>query len=133
MSQENVATVRSMCEAFLSGEFERALSLLDADVIWRGTIGGLDEARVVRGRDAVVASFAEGAEAWETHSLRTERFVDAGDRIVVFWHEEGRGRSSGAEVHTDTAVIYTVRNDRVVDVQGYMNREHALQAAGLEQ
>jgi hypothetical protein len=31
MSQENVESVRSMCEAFLAGEFQRALSLLDAD------------------------------------------------------------------------------------------------------
>jgi ketosteroid isomerase-like protein len=51
--------------------------------------------------------------------------------VVVLWHEVGRGKRSGVEVETRTAVVYTVRDEEVIEVQGYMDRRQALQAAGL--
>jgi ketosteroid isomerase-like protein len=131
VSQENVEQVQKICEAFTAGDFERALSGLHDAVVWHGTVGGLDEGRVARGRREVIDAFAENLQEWESHILQARRFIDAGDRVVVFWHEEGRGLSSGAEVKTDTAVIYTLRDGRIVDVQGFMDRALALDAVGL--
>ena len=131
MSQENVKFVKDMCEAFVAGDLERALSGLDAQVVWHGTIGGLDDGRVARGRQQVIEAFAESRQEWESHRLEAERFVDAGDSVVVFWHEEGRGLRSGVEVTTDTAVIYTIREGRIVEVRGFMDRSAALEAVGL--
>jgi ketosteroid isomerase-like protein len=131
MSQENVEAVRRMLDAFVAGNFELALDVLDHEVVWHGTIGGLDEGRVAHGHREVIDAFGEDLQEWESHVLEAQRLIDAGDRVVVFWHEEGRGRSSGAEVTTNTAVIYTVRSGHVVEAQGYMDRSAALQAAGL--
>jgi ketosteroid isomerase-like protein len=131
VSEENVEIVREMCDAFVAGNFELALDGLDDGVVWRGTIGGLDEGRVAHGHREVIEAFGENLEEWESHSLEAQRYIDAGDRVVVFWHEEGRGRRSGAEVMTDTAVIYTVSSGRVVEVRGYMSRAEALEAVGL--
>jgi ketosteroid isomerase-like protein len=36
-------------------------------------------------------------------------------------------------METDTAVIYDVRDGRVVRIQGYMDRAKALEAAGLRE
>jgi ketosteroid isomerase-like protein len=131
MSRENVEVVRRMCEAFLAGDLAAALDVLHADVTWHGTIGGVDEASTAHGRDQVIAGFAESLRDWERHSLEAEDYVDAGDRVVVLWHEVGRGKRSGVEVETRTAVVYTVRGNEVVEVQGYMDRGQALEAAGL--
>jgi ketosteroid isomerase-like protein len=133
VSQENVEIVRRMCDAYISGDVARALNSLDRKVEWRGTIGGLEEGRVAYGHTQVMEGFAESAQAWESQSLETQRFIDAGERVVVFWHEVGRGRSSAAEVSTDTAVVYTLRGGKVVGVQGYMDRAEALKAVGLEE
>jgi len=133
MSQENVEVVKRLCDAFLAGNIEQALGGLDRDVEWRGTIGGLDEGRVAHGHSEVIEGFTESLQEWESHTLRTVEFIDAGDRVVVFWHERGRGRASGAEVSTDTAVIYTVRDGLVVLAQGYVDRAAALEAVGLEE
>jgi ketosteroid isomerase-like protein len=131
MSQENVELVRGMCEAFVAGDVERALAVLDQEVAWHGTIGGLEEGQIARGHKEVIDGFSESLREWESHVLEVQRFIDAGDRVVAFWHEEGRGRRSGAEVTTSSTVIYTVRSGRVVEVQGYMDRSEALKAVGL--
>src|SRR5690349_4974583 len=131
MSQENVDLVREMCEAFLAGNLLGSLETLHPDVVWHGTIGGLDEMRTAHGHHEVIEGFAESVRDWERHSLEVERYIDAGDSVVVFWHENGRGKASGVEVETRTAVVYTVGEGKVVEVQGYMERAAALEALGL--
>jgi len=130
MSQENVELVRHMCEAFLAGDLAAALDVLHADVTWHGTIGGIEEGRTAQGHDEVIEEFVESLRDWERHSLEAEDYLDAGDRVVVLWHEVGRGKRSGVEVETRTAVVYTVRGNQVVEVQGYMDRRQALKAVG---
>jgi uncharacterized protein len=131
MSQENVELVRGMCEAFLAGDVPAALDVLHAEVIWHGTIGGIEEGRTAHGHNEVIQGFMESLRDWESHSLEIEDYLDAGDSVVVLWHEVGRGKRSGVEVETRTAVVYTVRDKEVLEVQGYMDRRQALQAAGL--
>jgi ketosteroid isomerase-like protein len=131
MAQPNVEFVQHMCEAFVAGDIAAALDCLHPDVEWHGTVGGLEEGRVYRGRDEVIAGFAESLADWERHSLEAEDFVDAGDRVVVLWHEVGRGKTSGAEVETRTAVVYRVSDGKVVEVRGYMKREDALAAVAV--
>ncbi|MHB8234388.1 MAG: nuclear transport factor 2 family protein [Solirubrobacteraceae bacterium] len=131
MSQENVELVRDLCDSFVAGDLETALGGLDDDIVWHGTVGGLDEGRVAHGHAEVIEAFRENLRDWESHSLEALRYFDAGDRVVVLWHEEGRGRASGAQVTSDTAAIYTVRRGHVVHVQGYMKRADALKAVGL--
>jgi ketosteroid isomerase-like protein len=133
MSQENVDVVRRMCEAFVAGDIADALDVLHADVKWHGTIGGLEEGRTAYGHDEVIEAFMESLRDWERHSLEAEDYLDADDRVVVLWHELGRGKASGVEVETRTAVVYTVHAGEVVEVQGYMDRRQALEAVGLSE
>jgi hypothetical protein len=50
----------------------------------------------------VIGGFVDALEAWERQSLETTDYFDAGDRVVVFFHEVAKGRRSGAVVETDT-------------------------------
>ena len=137
MSQENVDAVRQMNDGFLAFQngdpsaMATALAVLDPEIEWHGTVGGLDEGQVARGYEELAQALAENFEAWEQLVLETERYIDAGDRVVVFWHEIARSRHSQQEMETTTAVIYTVRNGRIVEARGYMSRAEALEAAGL--
>jgi ketosteroid isomerase-like protein len=139
MSQENVDAVRQMNEGFFAfqdgdpGAIATALAVLDPTIEWHGTVGGLDEGRVAHGYEELAQSFAENFEAWEKLVLETERYIDAGDRVIVFWHEIARSRHSRQEMETNTAVIYTVREGKVVEARGYMSRAEALEAAGLSE
>jgi ketosteroid isomerase-like protein len=48
-------------------------------------------------------------------------------------HEYRRGRGSGVELETRTAVVVAVSGGRVVRIQGYMDRGAALEAAGVQE
>jgi ketosteroid isomerase-like protein len=132
MSQENVEVVREAVEAFLGGDQEKAARLVDPEVEFHGTVGGLQEGQIAHGQSQIGEIFeAEDLEAWEERRLEAEKFIDADDVVVVLLHEYRRGRGSGVELETKTAVVVAVSGGRVVRIQGYMDRGAALEAAGL--
>ena len=147
MSQENVEILRNAFEviygstsaptatgASMRRDSKRAAELLDPNVALHGTIGGLWEGRVARGFTEILDTFeTEDHEAWEERRLDPQRFLHINDLVVVLMHEYRRGRGSGIEVETDTAVVFTVRNGRVIRIQPYMDQSAALEAAGLRE
>jgi ketosteroid isomerase-like protein len=132
MSQENVEIVRAAFEAFLEGDQEKTAQLVDPALEFHGTIGGLQEGQIAHGQSEIDQTFeSEDLEAWEERRLEPEEFIDAGDDVVVLLHEYRRGKGSGVELETETAVVVTVSGGRVVRIQGYMDRDAALAAVGL--
>ena len=75
---------------------------------------------------------AGGRRGWDERRLEAEEFIDAGDCVVVLVREFRRGGAAESS-WTDTAVVFEVRNGRVVRIQGYMDRAKALKAAGLSE
>jgi ketosteroid isomerase-like protein len=129
-----VEAVRAANDAFLAGDIEAALDALDPEIEWHATVGGIDEGRVYHGRDQVVQAFADYFAVWERIEMRADEYIDAGDEeVVVFHHEVAKGRESGAVVETDTGTVQTVRNGKIVRVRSFMNRQQALEAAGLSE
>jgi ketosteroid isomerase-like protein len=132
VSEENVGLVRDFVEAGQRQDWERAAQLLDPDVEMHGTAGGVEEGRVYRGLAEMIREFeAVDSEAWEERRLDPQEYLHVGDLVVLLLHEYRRGRGSGVELENDTAVVFEVRDGRIVRVQGYMDREAALKAAGL--
>jgi ketosteroid isomerase-like protein len=103
--------------------------MLDPEVVWFGTRGGLDQSQVLRGSAAVLDYMLEIQEPWEEFDVEIERIIEAGDAVVVFLRETGRARH-GPEVQNDTAMILKMRHERVVEITGYLDRDEALRAAG---
>jgi ketosteroid isomerase-like protein len=135
MSQEKVDVVRMAFASFLGGDQEKTAQLLAPEVEFHGTVGGLEEGRVAHGLPQAVQTFwgEEDLEAWDERRLEPEEFIDAGDDVVVLLHEYRRGRRSGIELETDTAVVCAVSGGRLVRIQGYMDRHAALEATGLSE
>ena len=133
MSQENVEIVRRIVEEGVRGSWEESAPHLGPDIELHGTVGGLTEGSVWRGSEQVRKFFEEDSDAWDERRLDAEEFIDAGGCVVVLLREFRRGKGSGVEIETDTAMVYEVRDRQVVRIQGYMNRAEALEAAGLEE
>src|SRR4051812_1901705 len=122
MSQENVKLAQEAFEAFQSGDAEKMAQLLDPEAEFHGTVGGLQEGEVARSQSEFDENFeAQDLEAWEERRFEAEEFIDAGDNVVILMHEYRRGRGSGVELEARTAAVISVREGRVVRLQGYMD------------
>ena len=86
--------------------------LIDPDFEFRGTVGGLEEGRIAHGAQQFREIFEkEDLDAWEVRRFEPENFVDAGDCVVVLQREYRRGRGSGVELETETAIVFECAAD----------------------
>jgi ketosteroid isomerase-like protein len=131
MSQENVEIVQRANEFLERRDWHGMTDLFDPNVELHGTVGGLEEGKVLRGLSEILRAFeTENDEVWDEHRIEPQEFIDAGDRVVVLQREYQRSKS-GAELVIDTASIVDLRDGRIVRMQGYMNPAEALGAADL--
>jgi ketosteroid isomerase-like protein len=133
MSQQNVEVVREVYRCGERRDWDRLAELFDRDAEQHGTVGGLEEGFVARGVDEIRQVLENAEEAWDEQWVEPEKFIDAGDQVVVFQREYQRGKTSGIELAADTASVLDLRDGRIVRVQGFMDRAAALAAAGLSE
>jgi ketosteroid isomerase-like protein len=124
--------VRELQDALNTGDRERQAQLLDSDIVQHGTRGGIDEGRVIRGREAVLAYWDDVGDTWQSLSFEIERLIEGDGVAVVFWRETARSHQSDLEIQYDTGSVFRVRDGRIIEMTGYMDRDEALRAAGLE-
>ena len=83
------------------------------------------------GVDGLAAGWRDWLEAWERYDVDVERFIAAGDHVIVFVRISGRTRRDGVEVEHTPAVVWTLRDGVVRRLEFYLDRDAALAAAGL--
>ncbi len=88
---------------------------------------------VFRGRDGISQLIAMLSETWGEWRFEPERFLDAGDQVVVFARIVGKGEGSGAPFELETTHLLTIRAGRATSIQVYRDRSEALEAAGLSE
>jgi ketosteroid isomerase-like protein len=130
MSQENVEVVRAAFERF-TATGEPQLDSMDADVeIYDHD---LPDAGVYRGHEGFLNWLADWSEPWSEFSMKSERWIDAGDQVLVVLRMTAKGKGSGVEVNRRDAMVYTVRDGKTVRLDYYNNEAEALEAAGLSE
>jgi len=132
MSEENVALVREVMDLMNSattGEAVRELyDKFDPDV-------RIDMTRrvfnpdVYEGHDGLRRLGSEVREVWAEFKIEPERFIDAGDQVIVIERRRGRGTGSGIEIDQRSAVIWTLREGKVVAMETDIDPDEALAAA----
>ena len=137
MSQENVETVRRIYKAALRRDAATVLALYDPGV-------ELDASRIgvsmhpsggdaYHGHDGLRDLFRDWHEAWGKIEYDYEELIDAGEQVVAVVRRHARGRASGVEVERPFALLWTLRDGKVIRVVWYLTREEALEAAGLRE
>jgi ketosteroid isomerase-like protein len=128
MSQENVELVQTLFEQFIaSGEpswesLHEEIEAHDHDVV---------DAGGYRGHTGFARWLENWDVAWSEFSMTPEEFVDAGDRVVSVFRMQATGRGSGVHVERQDAMVWELRDGKVVRLDYYNTREQALKAAGL--
>ena len=126
MSQENVEVVRRIYDAW--DREESARDFIAADVEYVNPSYAV-EPGTRRGRK----SFSVVRETYEDFELRVERFIDAGEDVVVLAHYTASGRGSRVPVAGEHGYVWTVHDGAAVRFQWFQSHREALEAAGLSE
>jgi len=135
MSQENVEIVRRVYEAAASHDASAVMALyhpkveLDASALGIESSGG----DIFRGHAGLRSLFREWHEAWGQIEYDYEELIDVGEQVISVVTRHARGRASGVEVERPFALLWTLRDDRVIRVVWFLDRADALEAAGLRE
>jgi ketosteroid isomerase-like protein len=78
----NLDTARSAYEAFTAGNVAALQDSFAEDAVWV-TSDELPLGGEAKGRDAIMANFAQIPNYWSSFSVEPEEFIDAGTYVVV--------------------------------------------------
>jgi ketosteroid isomerase-like protein len=130
MSHKNVKLVRKALDAYTRRDVDVLRTLADPDMVldWSASRGWL--ADVYRGVDEALRFYAGYFEAFDVIEIKPDRFIVAGDSVVVPNVAHQRGRD-GIEVSARSTLVFTVRNHKLIRICLYQETEQALEAVGL--
>jgi uncharacterized protein len=136
MSEENVAAVRRLFDAFQTEDFDVVMLdpeifRDDAEVIPAAEVPGV---RTYRGRDGLREFLRTWTENFDDWSVGYERLIDApGDRVVALAYQTATGKGSGVPVDVRYGQVFEFEDGRLIRTRFYLDRAEALEAAGLSE
>jgi ketosteroid isomerase-like protein len=83
------------------------------------------------GHEGVKEYLVDTAENFDLYQVDNEEIRDLGDRVLVCDTLRIRGKESGVEVATSTAIVLTFRNGKIARFEDFGERSKALEAVGL--
>jgi ketosteroid isomerase-like protein len=126
-----VAELRAAYAAFNRGDIDAAVRFLDPQIEWieppefpgGGTYHGVEG----------VKRYLRQSRAGAVEVISTpERFIPAGDRIVVFVHARVLPKNSDTWQDVRLADVYTIQGGRATKMRAFANRDDALRWVGID-
>ena len=128
MSDENVELIRRIYARWELGDFATA-EFFDPRVeyvrVGAEGVGGPGE---WQGVDEMWRALLEWFQAFEDIKIESERFVDAGARVLVISRVTGRGRRSGLDVEYEVGHVFTIGDGKILRWEDYRDPAEALKA-----
>jgi len=123
--------LREAYAAFNRNDIRATVKALDPQIEWTEPAefpgGG-----TYHGHAGVQAYLSQSRAAWSEGSSEPERFIVAGDKIIVFVHVRVRLRDSGEWHERRLADVFTFRNGKAIQMRAFADRRQALEWAGVK-
>jgi len=135
MSKENVEAFKRGLEAGNRGDVDGLLNELHPKVEWHSALHALmgGEETVFRGHVGVRRMIGDLYETFAEVQIEMSEFRDLGDGLVAIGHTRTRGKASGIATETPLAFVTKVRDGKTISIRAYLDRDEALEAAGLSE
>ncbi len=126
---QTVTQIRSAYAAFNRGDFDAAVAVLSPDIEWTEPPefpgGG-----TYHGREAVKKYLIHSRAGWVEGSSEPERFIESGNRIVVFVRARFHDKQNPEWHEVELADVYTIHKGQIVQMRAFADRSQALAWAG---
>jgi ketosteroid isomerase-like protein len=148
MSQENVEAIKSawpsgieMVDLFrTSTDLDLSAAGVDLAVFESGFETEFIASRAAgairpssRGLQGFAEAWRDWLEPWERYYIEVEEFIDAGDDVVSLVRVQAQSARDAVPVEHQPAALWSMRAGKIVRVRFYLEREEALEAAGLQE
>ena len=134
MSEENVEIVRRSWQGYAEHGLPGLFEFFAEDINWRAIEGAIDDAGEMNGIDAMRRYLGDWLETFADITATPTELLDLGDdRVLAVLRVEGRARLSGVATELNYAVVYTLRDGKIVRGREYEDRPAALKAVGREE
>jgi len=134
MSQENVEIVRPIYDDAAEGRFGRHMHLFDPDVEYARKRQAADLlSGEWHGLQAMSDVLREWMETVDELQVEAERYIDAGDSVVVLTRSRAINKASGIPLDERFADVITLRDGRIVRWHSYRHPSEALEAVGVRE
>ena len=132
MSQESVALVKSMYEAFASGNIPVIIAALDPQVEWWEAENFIyaDHNPYIGPNAVLEGVFMRIGNEWERFAVSPEGVLDAGDVAIGYGYYSGTYKKNSAHIRAQFAHFFTIRGGKVVKFQQYTDTAQFLKAVG---
>ena len=128
MSQENVALVRGIYDAFAGGDVPAVLGAMSPDIVWNEAENfPLADRNPYVGPDAVLQGvFARLGSDWDGFTVVPEEYLDAGDTVVMLGRYRAACRATGRPVDAQVAHVWRIEDGKA---KGFQQLTDTLQFA----
>jgi ketosteroid isomerase-like protein len=123
----NADNAKNAYQLFSSGDLDALKEGFAEDCEWV-TSDELPLGGVARGRDQIMSNFAEISNYWSDFSVEPERFIDAGDTVVITGTQRATGKGGSFEAPYIHLMDY--RDGKVVRGEFHSDSAKALKALG---
>ena len=114
MSEDNIALVRSLYEAFGRGDVPAILETMSHDVVWEAwdNDNTAQEAGVPwvlprRGRDGVAGFFADVAAGLEFHGFEPRNLMEGGNQVAATIAFDATAKATGERIQDEEIHLWT--------------------------
>jgi ketosteroid isomerase-like protein len=134
MSHENLDIVRRFYAGWARRDLDAALACVHPEIEfdWSGSMSSFKD--IYRGRAGIKQAWIEILDAWDEFSPEVEGVIDCGpERLVTPTLVRGRGKSSGIQMEAHGAVLWKLREGKILLGKLFQSKEEALEAVGLSE
>ncbi len=132
MSEENVEIVRRVLNALQAGDDEGVLADFDEEVEMHEPLE-MPGATVRRGHSGYREGRVRFEETFREIVYESEEIIDAGERVLAAIRYRGRAHTSDLPIDVLVYWLYALRAGKVRRLDGFFDRDTALEAAGLSE
>jgi ketosteroid isomerase-like protein len=130
MSQENVEIARKGAKAFLENDFEGWFAVTDPGCKLYPRLEEPGVRECYEGWDEILEYLVNWYSGWKEYTAEPERFIDAGDWVVMEINEVGI-LESGLRVEQRFAYALKIEDGKGVEWRMFGPLEEAFEALGL--
>jgi ketosteroid isomerase-like protein len=131
MRHQDVELVRRFTQSVANGDHDDAVRCLHDEGRWDWSESIAPFRGVYVGHEGLRRFFAESQETWDEFAPRIDEVIDYGDgRLVTLTTVSAHARDPGIQLQARAALLWTVRDGKIVEAKLFQTADDALQAAG---